>query len=222
MLHSNTKKNTSFKLLVLIAWVISISGCQTVYYQAMEKVGFEKRDILIDRVDDAKDSQKEAKQQFESALDAFIATTNYQGGDLEAQYKKLKSAYEDSQEMADEVRDRIESVENVAGALFEEWAKELTLYSNRDLRRSSEKKLADTKKSYNKLIGSMKKAEKKIKPVLAAFNDRVLYLKHNLNANAIASLRMQKRVVETDIKSLISDMNKSIDEADRFINSMTE
>lgn len=199
-----------------------LAACQTVYYQAMEKVGFEKRDILIDRVDDAKDSQKEAKQQFESALDAFIATTNYEGGDLEAQYKKLKVSYEDSQDMAEEVRDRIESVENVAAALFEEWSKELTLYSNRDLRRSSEKKLTDTKKSYSKLINSMKKAEKKIKPVLAAFNDRVLYLKHNLNANAIASLRMQKRVVETDIKSLISDMNKSIDEADRFINSMTE
>lgn len=222
MFYNRKLFNRCSRLIILLPLLTMLAACQTVYYQAMEKVGFEKRDILIDRVDDAKDSQKEAKQQFESALDAFIATTNYEGGDLEAQYKKLKVSYEDSQDMAEEVRDRIESVENVAAALFEEWSKELTLYSNRDLRRSSEKKLTDTKKSYSKLINSMKKAEKKIKPVLAAFNDRVLYLKHNLNANAIASLRMQKRVVETDIKSLISDMNKSIDEADRFINSMTE
>lgn len=192
------------------------------YYNAMEKVGYEKRDILVDRVDDARDSQQEAKHQFESALEQFVAVTNYSGGDLEDQYKKLKSEYEDSKARADEVSDRIESVEHVANALFSEWEKELALYSSKELRRSSERKLADTRASYRKLVKTMKNAEKKIKPVLDAFNDRVLYLKHNLNANAISSLRMQKRTVENDIKSLIKDMNTSIDAADRFISSMSE
>jgi hypothetical protein len=32
----------------------------------------------------------------------------------------------------------------------------------------------------------MLKAEQKIQPVLGAFRDQVLFLKHNLNANAIA------------------------------------
>lgn len=214
--------HNSMKALVFLFMLISISACQSVYYTAMEKVGYEKRDILIDRVDDAKESQKEAKKQFESALEQFIATTNYSGGELEAEYKKLKSAYEDSQSKADDVRERIESVEHVAEALFAEWKQELDLYSSKELRRSSELKLAETKASYVKLISTMKQAEKKIKPVLAAFNDRVLYLKHNLNANAISSLRMQKKIVETNIKSLIKDMNTSIDAADKFISSMSE
>lgn len=63
--------------------------------------------------------------------------------------------------------------------------------------------------------------ESKISPVLSAFNDRVLFHKHNLNANAIDSLRTQKKIVQSDIAALIEDTNKSIAEADRFINSMS-
>ncbi len=222
MNQSRSTQLYNIKYLLIILVTLLLSGCQSMYYNAMEKVGYEKRDILVDRVDDARDSQQEAKQQFESALEQFVAVTNYSGGDLEAQYKKLKSEYEDSKARADEVSDRIESVEHVANALFAEWEKELSLYSNKDLRKSSAKKLSDTRASYSKLVRAMKNAEKKIKPVLDAFNDRVLYLKHNLNANAISSLSMQKRTVENEIKSLIKDMNASIDAADKFISSMSE
>ena len=191
------------------------------YYSTMEKMGIEKRDILVDRVDGAREAQQAAKEQFESALEQFIAVTNYSGGDLEKQYKTLKGEYEDSVSRAEAVRDKIQSVEDVADALFKEWEEELKEYSNQDLRRSSEQQLRATRKSYSTLIKTMKAAEKKIDPVLAAFNDRVLFLKHNLNANAVASLKTQKKAVETDIQALIRDMNKSIAEADRFIKSMT-
>jgi Skp family chaperone for outer membrane proteins len=199
-----------------------LGGCQSMYYGAMEKIGIEKRDILVDRVDNAREAQQEAKDQFESALEKFIAVTDYSGGDLEKQYKTLKSEYEDTISRAETVRDKIKSVEDVADALFDEWQAELKQYSSADLRRSSERQLKATKKSYSILITAMKSAEKKIDPVLAAFNDRVLYLKHNLNANAIASLKRQRKSVETDIQGLIKDMNKSIAEADKFIKSMSK
>jgi len=214
--------NRNVNQLVVLSMLFILTGCQSMYYGAMEKVGYEKRDILVDRVDNAREAQQEAKEQFESALEQFVVMTNYSGGELEKQYKNLKSEYEDSKARADDVRDRIELVEHVSGALFEEWKMEISQYSSKDLKRASEKQMRDTKSSYTKLIGTMKKAEKKIEPVLKAFNDRVLFLKHNLNANAIASLRSQKKAVETDIKSLIADMNKSIDEADRFIKTMSK
>jgi len=222
MANSNKFIIYKYNPLVLIVLLITLSGCQSMYYGAMEKVGYEKRDILVGRVDNAREAQQEAKEQFQSALEQFVIVTNYSGGELEEQYKKLKSEYEDSNARAEDVRERIKSVEHVAEALFEEWKAELGQYTNKELRRSSERKMKTTKSSYAKLISTMKKAEKKIEPVLNAFNDRVLFLKHNLNANAIASLRSQKKAVETDIKSLISDMNKSIDEADRFIKTMSK
>ena len=205
--------------LILIA-AAALTACQSMYYGAMEKIGFEKRDILVDRVDSAREAQQDAKQQFSSALDKFIAVTNYDGGDLEAQYKTLKSEYEDSVSRADTVHDKIKSVEDVADALFSEWQDELKQYTNADLRRASARELQATKKSYDTMLAAMKAAESKIPPVLAAFNDRVLFLKHNLNANAIASLKVQRGSVETDIKGLIRDMNKSIAQADSFIKSM--
>jgi Skp family chaperone for outer membrane proteins len=205
-----------------LVFALIFGGCQSMYYGAMEKMGIEKRDILVDRVDNAREAQQEAKDQFESALEKFIAVTDYSGGDLEKQYKTLKSEYEDSVSRADAVRDKISSVEDVAGALFKEWEGELKQYSSADLRRSSERQLKATQKSYSTLITAMKAAEKKIAPVLAAFNDRVLYLKHNLNANAIASLKTQRKSVETDIQGLIRDMNTSIAEADKFIKSMSK
>ena len=66
----------------------------------------------------------------------------------------------------------------------------------------------------------MKRAEAKIEPVLSAFRDQVLFLKHNLNAQAIASLQDELASVKADIASLIKEMEVSIAEADEFIKAM--
>ncbi|MDH5511929.1 MAG: DUF2959 domain-containing protein [Gammaproteobacteria bacterium] len=213
-------KTWIFPCLFLIVAGLSVTACQSAYYGAMEKFGYEKRDILVDRVGDARDAQQEAKKQFESALEQFIAVTGFDGGDLQKQYEILKDEYESSDKKASAVRKRIADVEQVAGDLFKEWEKELGQYTSQDLRRSSERQLRQTRGRYQQLIGAMKNAEKKLDPVLGAFLDRVMFLKHNLNSRAIASLRTERARVEADISALIRDMNKSIAEADRFIGEM--
>jgi hypothetical protein len=219
------KKNPACALLftgIQLLAFLGLGACQTVYYGTMEQFGIEKRDILVTRVDKAREAQQEAKEQFASALDKFIAVTNYEGGDLEAQYNTLKDEYDDSVERAEEVKSRIDDVKDVADSLFAEWNEELGKYTDPNLRRASAQQLKGTQASYKKLITAMDAAEKKIHPVLNAFQDRVLFLKHNLNASAIASLRNQKQAIEKDISALIRDMNKSIAEADSFISSMSK
>lgn len=204
----------------LVVLALTAAACSTAYYGAMEKLGYEKRDILVKRVDSARDAQQDAKKQFESALAQFIAVTNFSGGQLEQQYNKLKDAYEESEQRANAVRKRVADVEQVSEDLFKEWGRELKQYSDADLRRSSQRQLEQTRARYQKLIATMKRAEKKFDPVLAAYRDRVLFLKHNLNARAIASLRDERAKVEADIGALIADMNRSINEADAFIKDM--
>ena len=206
--------------LFLFAFVLPMAGCQTAYYSTMEGLGFEKRDILVDRVEEARDAQQDAKVQFESALEQFFAVTDYLGSVLEVQYRNLKSEYEDSANRANAVRRRIDDVERVAGDLFDEWEAELDQYSDKNLRRASADQLRGTQTSYRQLMQAMRRAESKIDPVLLAFRDRVLFLKHNLNAQAIASLKTNRAAVESDIQALIRDMNQSIAEADRFVQSM--
>ncbi|RJQ49422.1 MAG: DUF2959 domain-containing protein [Desulfobacteraceae bacterium] len=209
-----------FHLTCVAALLILFSGCQKVYYQTMEKLGYPKRDLLVREVEKARDSQKEAKDQFESALERFSAVAGYEGGDLEDLYRSLSSEYEESKTRAEAVQQRIEAVSDVAGALFEEWEKEIDQYGDNRLRQVSRQKLSETRSRYKGLIEAMKRAEKKIPPVLTAFNDQVLYLKHNLNARAVASLKNEVEGVRSEVGALIREMTASIQQAERFILQM--
>jgi hypothetical protein len=209
-------------MISLAGALIALSGCQKVYYDTMEAFGKHKRDILVDNVEEARDAQTEAKEQFASALAEFSAVVNYSGGDLEAQYKTLDGEFQKSQSKANAVSGRIADIKRVAGALFNEWEDELDMYTSDSLRRASEQKLTQTKQRYARLIAAMEKAESKIQPVLSAFQDQVLFLKHNLNAQAVASLQDELATVEGEIAILIREMERSIEEADTFIKQMTD
>ncbi len=198
----------------------AVSGCSSTGIAIREKLGYAKREQLVNRVEDARDSQEEAKEQFASALDEFLAVTRADGGELEKRYRTAQKSYERSEDRAEEVRDRIRDVERVAGALFEEWEDELDEYSSDSLRRRSERTLKETRGQYDRLIGVMREAAGKMDPVLAALKDQVLFLKHNLNARAIASLGETTRELETDVAALIREMEASIREADSFIEQL--
>ena len=208
------------KWIFLLTTVISLTACETVVYDALEKVGYHKRDILIDRIDAAQASQTEGQEQFKSALEQFKSVINFDGGDLEVTYDLLNDEYEASVDAADEIHDRINSVENVADALFDEWQDELEQYSNASLRRDSERQLKDTRRRYSKVLGAMRRAEKAIDPVLASLKDNTLYLKHNLNARAIASLKNELGTVDNDVNALLTAMQQAINESNAFIDEL--
>lgn len=197
-----------------------LTGCATAYYETMERFGVHKRDILVDNIEDARDSQEAAKEQFASALEEFIAVLDYEGGELEAKYNALNRELERSEARAEDVRDRIADVERVASALFREWEDELDQYSSAELRRSSEQQLNETRRRYETLIDAMHRAEAKLEPALVPFRDQVLFLKHNLNAQAVASLQDELVVIESDVSALIREMEAAIDEANAFIEAM--
>jgi len=200
--------------------LVLLGACSSAYYKTMESFGVEKRDILVDRVEEARDAQDSASEQFASALEQFRATVNFDGGDLEDIYDRLNTEYERSTAEAEDVTERIDAVENVAEDLFKEWELELEQYSRADMRNSSAKLLKDTRARYGKLMTSMRRAERSMEPVLAAFHDQVLFLKHNLNARAIGALRSELDSIERDTANLIAQMQKAIAEANAFIDSM--
>jgi hypothetical protein len=209
-------------LLTYAMLLVSLTGlsCQTAYYETMEKFGYHKRDLLVRDVEKARDAQQDAKEQFKSALDRFTKTLDIQGGELQEKYEGLNTEYERSEAKANAVRKRIASVEEVSEALFSEWTAELKQYSSSILRKKSQEQLTRTRAQYAQLIKAMKRAEGKMDPVLAKFKDQVLFLKHNLNAQALASLQGELVSVEGNVNSLIKDLNASIEEADVFIAAM--
>ena len=203
--------------ILVFLFVLSLSACQSAYYSAMETVGQHKRDIMLDRVENAQDAQKDAQKQFKSALEQLSELITYDGGDLAEQYEATKEQYDASKEASEEVAQRIASIEDVAEALFDEWQNEIEQYSSNSLRRQSQSKLKDTQRKYRSLIKSMHRAQDKMSPVLAALKDNTLYLKHNLNARAIGALQGEYKSIKRDVEVLIKEMNVAINQSEEFI-----
>ena len=207
-------------LIIAVGAVTMLTGCKSVYYGTYEKFGVHKRDLLKKNVKEARDDQQKASEQFKDALTKLKEIYAFEGGDLEKQYRQLQSEYEDADTRAKAVRKRIADVETVGSDLFKEWEAEIQQISTPSLAESSRKQLRETRGKYNQMLDALNKAEQSMGPVLTKLRDQVLYLKHNLNAAAIASLRGEATSIQGEITSLIADMNASIAKADEFIKAM--
>lgn len=208
------------RYVVLLICALCLTGCADTYYSAMEQVGVHKRDIMVDRVEAAQVSQEEAQEQFVSALEQFDSVVKLEDTDLKRAYDKLNGEYEAVVDAAEDVSMRIDKIESVADALFDEWNKELDLYTNASLKAKSKSQLLSTQGRYGEMISSMRRAEGSMAPVLATFQDNVLFLKHNLNAQAIGSLKGEFGSLKSDIDSLIVQMNEAIDSSNTFVEGL--
>jgi len=204
----------------LATLALSLAACSSIYYSAWEKLGYEKRDLLKSAVKAARGEQKQAGKEFQDALTQLKKLTGYQCGNLENAYNRFKGEYEDCESQATAVRNQIREVDTVARDLFREWEGEIREYQNPSLAADSRRKLADTRNRFEPLSRSLHAAESTMEPVLRQFRDQVLYLKHNLNAAAIGSLRGTADNIQSDIQRLLDQMNRSIAEADRFIQTL--
>ncbi|MCC6232955.1 MAG: DUF2959 domain-containing protein [Verrucomicrobiales bacterium] len=198
----------------------SLAGCSTAYYATWEKLGYYKRDLLKERVVEARNEQQAASEQFKDALTKLKEISHFDGGNLEKTYRQLQSEFDDSQARADAVTKRIRSMETVAQDLFTEWEKEIGQISTPSMASASRQKLRETQARYQEMSAALRKAEATMPPVLTQFRDYTLYLKHNLNAQAVASLKGEAMNIQTEIDRLIGEMNTSIARADAFVKTL--
>jgi len=219
-------KKRYWLLIAVVAWMTmggsgaSLPSMDSLTDFSIDRLWKEPRDQLVDRVEDARDAQQDTIEEFQTAMQQFKAVTDFSGGDLEAQYEKLNSAYERSAAQAAEIGSRVDKVTAAANRLLEEWRDELKDYHDARMRRMAEVQFDQTRVQAERLIASMRAVEARTVPVLAVFRDQVLYLKHNLNARAISSLDQQRTRIEGDVNVLIRDMQAAIDEADAFIRTL--
>ncbi len=194
-----------------------------IYYQSRESIlGHHKRDIVVIQVDQACNSLKATRDQFEDALQQFKSIVSVDQSSLEQRYNLLKRQFEFCKARSEDVSHRIAGIEEVTTSLFNEWEDELGQYSNRTLRTQSRRQLKSSKKQYAKLLKTLRKAESRIHPVLSGFKDQVLFLKHNLNAQAIAALQHEFVEISIDISQLIEIMEITINEASQFVSTLVD
>ncbi len=207
-------------VLALCLCACLLGGCRSTYYSVMETFGKHKRDLLKDALTNAGEAQQEATEQFKDALMQLKELTGFEGGELEKRYNAFKSEYDACTDASAAVSGRIRKVEQVASDLFAEWDKELNEISSANLRADSRRKLGQTKARYETLHASLVKAESTLAPVLTQMKDYVLYLKHNLNAVAVGSLKTEAESIGAEINRLIGDMNRSIQQTESFVKDL--
>ena len=177
---------------------------------------------MVVQVDGACQSLTVARDQFEHALEQFKSIVYQEDSPLEMRYKLLQRQYQFCKNKSEAVTQRINAIEEVSESLFIEWEQELTLYNNRMLKTRSRQQLKASRQQYQKLIKTMRKAESRMIPVLNAFQDQVLFLKHNLNAQAIAALQHEFVAIGVDISQLIQIMEATIHEASQFVSTLVD
>lgn len=214
----------TLSIFITLLLILNLASCarkiREVKYNAYEMVGLEKRDLFKREVKNVQEEQEETGEAFKDALTKLKEMYDFDGGDLEKQHSKLKSSYENARTEAQDLKERIKNVNEVAGDLFSEWEDEIDEISTKDLRKKSEKQLDKTKDQFKDLQKQMAVAEKKMEPVLTKLKDQVLFLKHNLNAKAIAGLKSESGQIQTEIKSLIKEVEEASKEAEKFIETI--
>lgn len=200
--------------------LLAMTGCASVQYSALEKVGIHKRDILVDRVEDARDAQTETREQLVSAYEQLSELVGHDGGELEKKYERLSKEVGRSRDATEDLDEHLSDIDRVSEDLFDEWESELDLYSSAALRSDQEKKLNLARRQFSTMRDRMQIARDRVDPVMAVLSDNVLFLKHSLNARALAAVRGQASVLEGQVDALIRDMQLAIEEADAFINRM--
>jgi chromosome segregation ATPase len=206
--------------LALFAGALLLCSCKSAYYSAYEKIGVYKRDLLKKRVTAARDEQKDAQQEFKDALTRLKEMTRFDGGEIEKNYRRLQSDYDDAASRVQAVHKRIGEVESVARDLFAEWEKENAEIETAALRATSRDQLRETRRRYDEMLAALKRAETTMDPVLRKLRDYVLAMKHSLNAEAIAALKGEAVNIQGEIGRLLEDMNASIARADEFIQQL--
>ena len=200
--------------------LVLLVGCTSSYYKAMKTFGKEKRDILVSRVKDSKKDQQQAKEQIKTTMESFQELTGFQGGSLVKNYKKLNGEYEKAADSAQKLHNRIDSIDQVSSDLFKEWQKEIDGMENKKLKLQSAGMLRQSRLNEAAYLKSMRQTEARMTPVITAFHDQVTFLKHNLNARAIGSLKGTSARMSTDVDVLMVSLDGSIAQADALIASL--
>jgi Protein of unknown function (DUF2959) len=213
-------RRSVLRYVAAVAPLIVLVGCTSSYYKAMKTFGKEKRDILVSRVKDSKKDQQQAKEQIKTTMESFQELTGFQGGSLEKNYKKLNGEYEKAADSAQKLHNRIDSIDQVSGDLFKEWQKEIDGMENKKLKAQSAVLLRQSRLSEANYIKSMRQTEARMTPVITAFRDQVTFLKHNLNARAIGSLKGTSAQMSTDVDVLMVSLDSSMAQADSLIASL--
>lgn len=208
---------------IALVLILSSTGCNnSLGYDIQEAMGTPKRQVLLSRVQDTRDSMKETKKVFASAMLQFGSVYKESGSKLENKYVILKKEYDACNSKASSLRSQIANVKSIGQVLFQEWQKELDQFTNEQMRKLSEVKMQQTREKYVAMTDSMDRVSARMSPVMSSMSDQLLNIKHSLNALIVVSLEEELIQLRGQMDNLMAEIDASIENCNSFIGSMAE
>jgi hypothetical protein len=196
-----------------------LGGCSTMYYAAMSQLGWERRDILVHRIEVARDSLRATGRALDAAWRTFHAAA---AADADAAVvpAHLQTAYAHTDASARDAQQHVAAVESAGRALFEAWREDVAGTEDAALRTRDAELYERARARYDSTLAAMRQALAGIPPVLDLLRDQAAFLQRDQGPAARGALRAALAAAVADAGRLQQDIGRAIIEANASVQQL--
>ncbi len=182
--------------------------------------GHKRTDEHIEKIERASDEMKDLRKHLDKVFEAYHKTLREGTDKRRSSYNELVKALERCEEKTKELRKRHEEMDKQAEEYFKRWKNSVKDIKNADLEQRSEGRLETTRRRYREVSESWKGMREDYEPVLAELRDQIVYLGHDLNEDAVLSLKEDAAELEELASALFRSMEGFGSTADEYISGL--
>lgn len=208
------------RLLVAALALLTLSGCQHVYFNTMENAGIDKREIFTHRVEDARGAENQARQQLRDTLDNYRRVLLLDSSDLAQRYDLFTASQARNPVNVRALRQRVANLQDIGEAMFADWQDDLKGYRDQGLRDASAAQLDNTRTSYQRVLQQLRDTESGLNASQALFNDPQLMLRHNLTPDGTNALKNGYPAIQSQVEQQLRQMQATVDSCDAFLRQL--
>jgi hypothetical protein len=153
-------------------------------------------------------------------MDVYNALMADEAKDRKKLYNSLQKEMENTEKRRATIGEVAATMSAEADTLFKQWTDSAAAIENADLRKKSEERLAATKASYAEIGTVGQKASDLYGPFMKDLQDQVTFLGHDLNAEAVASLKPEAAKINEAASKLIQSIDDTITTANTNIGAL--
>jgi ElaB/YqjD/DUF883 family membrane-anchored ribosome-binding protein len=180
-------------------------------------------DDLVASVERVSSELDASKAQLLGAIQALQKVTAPEfKGDAVAAHKELVNAIDDSEDQTDDLRKSLERMQAEAEPVFNQWTKDLEAYSNPEMRQRSQARLAAARERYDGVVAAVTPVLVECEAINQTLNDHALFLKHDMNPAAIATIQDDVKKVAKEASDLDGAFNAGKAAARAYVDSASQ
>ena len=187
--------------------------------RAQPDEGVKQIEALVKASGNTVEAISQTKLQLTKTIDVYNALMADDAKDRKKLYRDLQKEMESTQKRRAEIITRVGAMAADADTLFKSWEVSAAAIESQSLRARSEERLKKTKANYAEIGAAGRKAAELYEPVMKTLADKVRYLGHDLNAEAVASLKPDAEKLNKDVEKLGKAIDDTIATTNANINA---